>query len=65
VETPADARFIAASKDHTKTIVQAAVDQHNPSELCRATIEILVSIPAGEAEDLSLKVLSAGGIYLA
>src|SRR5439155_17176259 len=36
-----------------------------PSELCRATVEMLVSILASEAGNLALKVLATGGIYMA
>jgi glucokinase len=63
-EKPDVAQFIAASKDQTKAIVESALDQHNPSELCQATVELLVSILAGEAGNLALKVLATGGIYL-
>jgi glucokinase len=44
--------------------VEAALDPQNPSELCRTTIEVVVSILAIEAENLGLKVL-ATGVYLA
>jgi glucokinase len=63
-DKPEVARFIASSKDHTKAIVESALDQHNPSELCRATVEMLTSILACEAGNLALKVLATGGIYL-
>jgi glucokinase len=64
-EKPEVAKIISSSKDRTKAIVEAALDQHNPSELCQATVEMLVSILAGEAGNLALKVLATGGIYLA
>jgi glucokinase len=64
-EKPEVAQSIASSKDRTKAIVDAALDPHHPSELCRATIEMLVSILASEAGNLALKVLATGGIYLA
>jgi len=64
-ERPEVAQRIASAKDHTKAIVEAASDQDNPSELCRATIKMLVSILASEAGNLALKVLATGGIYLA
>lgn len=64
-ERPEVAQLIASAKDHTKAIVEAASDPHNPSELCRATIELLVSILASEAGNLALKVLAVGGVYLA
>jgi glucokinase len=64
-EKPEVAQFIASSKDHTKAIIEAALNQQNPSELCQATVEVLVSILASEAGNLALKVLATGGIYLA
>jgi glucokinase len=64
-EKPEVAQLVASSKDHTKAIVEAALDRHNPSELCGATVEILVSILASEAANLALKVLATGGIYMA
>jgi len=64
-EKPEVAQLIASAKDRTKAIVDAALDTHNPSELCRATVEMLVSILASEAGNLTLKVLATGGIYLA
>jgi len=59
------AQSIAAAKDHTKAIVEAAFNGQHPSELCLATIDLLVSILAGEAGNLALKVLSTGGVYMA
>ena len=64
-ERPEVAQLIASAKDHTKAIVEAASDPNNPSELCRATIKMLVSILASEAGNLALKVLATGGVYLA
>jgi len=64
-ERPEVAQLIASAKDHTKAIVDAAVDPDNPSEVCRATIEMLVSILASEAGNLALKVFATGGIYIA
>ena len=64
-ERPEVAQAIASAKDHTKVIVDAAFDPRNPSELCRATIDVLVSILASEAGNLALKVLATGGVYLA
>jgi glucokinase len=64
-EIPEVAQAIAAAKDHTKAIVEAAYDPKHPSDLCRRTVEMLVSILAGEAGNLALKVLATGGVYLA
>lgn len=64
-ERPGVAASIAAAKDHTKAIVEAAGDSRNPSELCSATVEMLISILAGETGNLTLKVLATGGVYIA
>jgi glucokinase len=64
-ERPEVAPLIASAKDHTKTIVEAAFDPDHPSELCRATVEMLASILAGETGNLALKVLATGGVYIA
>jgi glucokinase len=64
-ERPEVAQMIASAKDHTKAIVDAAADPNHPSELCRTTVEMLVSILASEAGNLALKVLATGGVYLA
>lgn len=64
-ERPEVAASIASAKDRTKAIVEAAFDPQDPSELCRATVELLVSILASEAGNLALKVLATGGVYLA
>ena len=64
-EPPEVARAIASAKDRTRAIIDAATDPHNPSELCRATVDILVSILASEAGNLFLKVFATGGVYLA
>jgi glucokinase len=64
-ERPEVTQLIASAQDHTKAIVEAASDPNNPSELCRATIEMLVSILASEGGNLALKVLATGGVYLA
>jgi len=64
-EAPEVAQRIASAKDHTKTIVEAAADPHHPCELSRQTIDMLVSILAGEAGNLALKILATGGVYIA
>jgi glucokinase len=64
-ERPDVERAIASARDRTKAIISAATHPDNPSPLCRATADILVSILASEAGNLFLKVLATGGIYLA
>jgi glucokinase len=65
LERPEIAQLIASAKDHSKAIVEAAFHPLYPSELCRATVDLLVSILAGEAGKLALKVLATCGGYLA
>jgi glucokinase len=64
-ERPETTELVASSKDRTKAIVESALDPQNSSDLCRATIEVVVSILAGEAGNLALKILATGGVYLA
>jgi glucokinase len=64
-ERPDVAQLLTSAEDRTKTILNAAVDRDDPSELCRATVDLLVSILASEAGNLVLKVFATGGIYLA
>jgi len=59
------AESIVSAKDHTKAIMEAALDPQHPSELCLATVDLLVSILASEAGNLALKVLATGGVYMA
>jgi glucokinase len=55
--------LITSPKDHTKAIVEAAFNPHHPSGLCRATVDLLVSILAIEGGNLALKVLATGRGY--
>ena len=64
-EPPDVTQLIQSAKDHTKAIVDAAVDPKNPSELCRTTVDMLISILGGEAGNLVLKVFATGGVYIA
>jgi glucokinase len=64
-EAPEITQRIAAAKDPTKAIADAALDPLNPSQLCRTTMETFVSILASETGSLALKVLATGGIYMA
>lgn len=64
-ERPEVGQSIASAEDHTKAIVDAAFDPQHPSELCLATVDLLVSMLASEAGNLALKVLATGGVYLA
>jgi len=64
-ESPTVAAAISAAKDRTKAILGAGIDPGRPSELCRATVETLVTILGSEAGNLALKVLATGGVYMA
>jgi glucokinase len=64
-DAPEVTEQIASAKDRTRVIIDAAIDRHRESELCRATLEMFVSILGSEAGNLALKVLATGGIYLA
>jgi len=64
-EKPEIAQAIASATDHTAAITNSAFDEHNPSELCRATVDTFVSILASEAANMALKVMATGGVYLA
>jgi glucokinase len=64
-EPPDVTQAIASATDHTKAIVEAAVDPDRPSARCQATLEVFASILAGEAGNLALKVLATGGVYVA
>jgi glucokinase len=63
-ERPDVAQLIASAKDRTRAIIEAAADPHRRSPLCRESIDMLVSILAGEAGNLALKVFATGGLYL-
>jgi glucokinase len=65
LERPEIAQLIASAKDHTRPIVEAAFDPEYPGELCRATVDLHVSILASGAGNLALKVMATGGVYLA
>ena len=65
VEKTEIAQLIASATDQTKAILSAGIDPDSPSDLCRETVMMLVSILAGEAGNLALKVFATGGVYLA
>ena len=64
-EDPEVARLIDSAHDPSFVIINQAFDSARPSKLCAATIDLCVSILAGEAGNLAVKVLSTGGVYLA
>jgi glucokinase len=58
------AEQLAAADDPTPVIVNTALDEEKPCELCVATLNTFVSILGAEAGNLALKVLASGGVYL-
>jgi glucokinase len=58
------ARQISAAENRPQVVGEAGI-RKNPDPLCRAAVEMLVSILGAEAGNLALKVLSTGGVYLA
>ena len=64
-ETPEIAEAVAAARDPSPTIIKLGLDPAQPSALCAATLDILISILGDEAGNLALKVLATGGVYLA
>ena len=59
------AEALRMARDVTPIIVRAGLHATEPSALCRATVELFVSILAAEAGNLAVKVLATGGVYLA
>ena len=55
---------LAVADDPTPGIVNAALGDERPCELCVATLNAFVSILGAEAGNLALKVLATGGVYL-
>lgn len=55
-------KAIKNATDPTPLIIQAGIA--NKCELCRATLNIFVSVLGAEAGNLALKVMATGGIYL-
>jgi len=52
------------TSDLTPIIIQAALAQENPSDLCRTTLDTFVEVLGAEAGNLALKILATGGVYL-
>jgi len=50
--------------DRTPLIVEAALDEDTPCNLCKTTLEMFISILGAEAGNMALKVMASGGVYL-
>ena len=64
-EEPEVAKQIAGAVDPSFAIIDQGVHPANRSKLCAATIDLFVSILAGETGNLAVKFLATGGVYLA
>jgi glucokinase len=64
-EKPELAARIDSAADPSAIITEEASHSTEPSKLCQATIDLLVSIMASEAGNVALKFLATGGLYLA
>ena len=63
-EPPWLAEKLAGVEDATPVIVDAALDEQRPCELCVRTLDEFVSILGAEAGNLALKVLATRDVYL-
>jgi glucokinase len=50
--------------DPTPVILQGAMAQDSPSDLCRATLDTFLDVLGAEAGNLALKIMATGGLYL-
>jgi glucokinase len=57
---------LTAATDPTPVIMRAATDElpENRAEIATAALDLFVSIMAGEASNLALKLMATGGIFL-
>ena len=62
-EPPWLTQELAACSDPTPLIVNAALGDV-PCELCRATLDMFVSILGAETGNLALKLVATGGVYM-
>jgi len=55
---------LASAKDPNPVIVEAGMDRERECALCRAVLDVFVSVLGAETGNLALKVLATGGVYL-
>jgi glucokinase len=55
---------LEAADDPTPVIVETALDPEKACDICKATLDIFVSVLGAEAGNLALTVVSTGGVYL-
>lgn len=55
---------LSGADDPNPIIVEAAMDADKSCPLCRAALDVFVSVLGAEAGNLALKVLATGGVYL-
>ena len=58
------ADLLAAAEDPAPVIVEAAQHESRVCDICRATLQLFISVLGAEAGNLALKGLTTGGIYL-
>jgi glucokinase len=58
------AERLAAAGDPVPVVVAAALDGRRPCPLCRATLDLFVSVLGAEAGNMALKVMATAGVYL-
>lgn len=58
------AEQLTEADDPTPIIVEAARDAERPCALCRATLDLFITILGAETGNLAIKVLATGGVYL-
>ncbi|MGH7056276.1 MAG: glucokinase [Acetobacteraceae bacterium] len=56
---------LAAVRDRTPLIIEAALEARASNPLAAATLDLFVSVLGAESGNLALKVLASGGVYLA
>jgi len=64
-EEPEVASLVASAGDPSVVIINQAAEPGNRSKLCAATVDLFVSILAGEAGNIAMKFLATGGVYIA